>query len=200
MAEREKQKLRTRRALLEAAREIVQAGRPLTIAEVADRAEVGTSTVYRYFSTPQQLIAEMPLPLADDFLADLPEDPAGRLHTIIDRVCDMQFGDQTVWRTAMMMSQQRWLEHFDRAEENIPLRPRARVEMTRTALEPLSDVLPPAALHRLTMAILVVYGTEAMVSAFDVGAIGPAEARDVMQWSARALLDAALAEHSAMSR
>lgn len=46
---------RNRRLILEAAREIHQAGEPLQLNAVARRAEVGVGTVYRHFATPEAL-------------------------------------------------------------------------------------------------------------------------------------------------
>lgn len=46
---------RNRRRILDAAREICQAGEPLQLNTVARRAEVGVGTVYRHFATPEAL-------------------------------------------------------------------------------------------------------------------------------------------------
>ncbi|MDT2009052.1 TetR/AcrR family transcriptional regulator [Rhodococcus opacus] len=105
---RVKQKLRTRRALVEAAKDIAREGRSLTIAEVAEVAEVSAATAYRYFSSPDQLILEIAIGSAGDLVADLPDDPATRLATVIDRLCDAQFSDEAVWRALLVASQQRW--------------------------------------------------------------------------------------------
>jgi AcrR family transcriptional regulator len=47
---------RNRRRILDAAREICQAGEPLQLNAVARRAEVGVGTVYRHFATPEALL------------------------------------------------------------------------------------------------------------------------------------------------
>src|SRR3979490_1537088 len=56
---RHRQKNRTRRALLDAAAELMRQGREPTVAEVAEVAEVSRATAYRYFPTQESLLVEM---------------------------------------------------------------------------------------------------------------------------------------------
>ncbi|MEW1830309.1 hypothetical protein [Streptomyces sp. NPDC088196] len=65
---------------------------------------------------------------------------------------------------------------------------------TRTALEPLTDTLPPDLQRRLTMAVTLVYGIEALIATRDACGLDPEEAQDVMRWAASALLEKAMHE------
>src|SRR6267378_4915762 len=56
---RHRQKNRTRRALLDAAAELMRQGREPTVAEVAQVGEVSRATAYRYFPTQESLLVEM---------------------------------------------------------------------------------------------------------------------------------------------
>ena len=56
MADRTNQKQRTRQALVDAAKTLAANGRPLTIADVAEAAQVSVATAYRYFSNLNDLI------------------------------------------------------------------------------------------------------------------------------------------------
>src|SRR6185437_11118866 len=58
---RERQKGRTRKALLAAAVELLAAGQTPSITEVADAAEISRRTAYRYFPTQEQLLVEAAL-------------------------------------------------------------------------------------------------------------------------------------------
>ncbi|MGW4246534.1 hypothetical protein ACWELQ_29025, partial [Nocardia sp. NPDC004722] len=69
-----------------------------------------------------------------------------------------------------------------------------RLHMARTALEPLADRLSADQFDRLINAVSLVYGIEALVSTQDILGLSPADATDLMSWSARALIRAALAE------
>ena len=67
---------------------------------------------------------------------------------------------------------------------------------TRQALQPLEQALGPALHRRLTMAVMLVYGMEAVFVARDACKLEPDEAMAVMRWAAQALLQAALREAS----
>lgn len=212
---RSRQKLRTRRALTEAAVALIREGRTVTIAEAAEAADVSLATAYRYFSSPQELLQETQLLVrTPDFTADLPADPAERLDTLISRVAEFQLGDEAMWRSLVRASLERWFtQHEQRqareqgqgqgqgrgdghahVEPEIPTRNQTRLGYTRTALEPLADTLPPELHRRLTMAVTLVYGVEALMSTRDACGLDPEEARDVMRWAASALLEKAVRE------
>ncbi|MEU6199268.1 helix-turn-helix domain-containing protein [Streptomyces sp. NPDC047061] len=195
---RRNQKLRTRRALVDAAAELLREGHAVTIADVAEAARVSPATAYRYFSSPQELIRETRTLLrSPDVTADLPADPAGRVDAVVSRVADMQLANEPAWRAMLGASLERCFRQTDGQEEHFPTRSRNRLGLSRTALDPLTATLPPAVLRRLTMALTLVYGVEALVSTRDVCELDPEEAKDVMRWAAGALLDAALREETA---
>ncbi|MCI3269786.1 TetR/AcrR family transcriptional regulator [Streptomyces cylindrosporus] len=190
---RRNQKLRTRRALVDAAVSLVREGRQVTIADAAQVAQVSVATAYRYFSNPQELLRETKT-VARGFeaVADLPEDPAERLDLVVSRIADMQLGDEAVWRAVLIASLTRWTEPS--GDDDTPIRNRRRLDVTRTALEPLAATLPPEVHRRLTNAVNLVYGVEALVTTRDVCELDPEEAKAVMRWAAGALLERALRE------
>src|SRR6266545_1366776 len=59
--ERVNQKRRTRAALVQAARELLEKGRTPTVADVADEALVSRATAYRYFPSQEHLLLEVVL-------------------------------------------------------------------------------------------------------------------------------------------
>ena len=59
--ERVNQKRRTRAALVQAARELLEQGRTPTIADVADEALVSRATAYRYFPSQEHLLLDVVL-------------------------------------------------------------------------------------------------------------------------------------------
>jgi hypothetical protein len=60
------------------------------------------------------------------------------------------------------------------------------------ALAPLSESLGPRRYRRLVMATMMVCGIEAVIAAREACALEPTEAREVIQWAARALLRTAV--------
>jgi AcrR family transcriptional regulator len=195
VATRTNQKERTRQALLEAARVIMSDGLELTISGAAAVARVSSATAYRYFSQPQQLALEAVADRASGVIADLPDAPAARLDEVVRRLAELQLADEPLWRAVLAASLQRW--STEQPDGGTALRSGARREMTRRALEPLEPVLDPAQHRRLTSAVMLVHGMEAMVSARDACGLDPDETVEVMRWAARALLDAALREAGA---
>jgi AcrR family transcriptional regulator len=198
---RRNQKQRTREAILDAATRLARAGLSPSIAEVAKDARVSTATAYRYFPSPESLWADVAIrhgPLIQEVIADLPAEAEQRIDVVIRRMAASQFADEAVWRALLRASLDRWMQQADVAEEErVPVRGTSRLEGTRAALAPLEGTLPPELLHRLTMAVALVWGVDALVTTRDSCGLAPDDATDVMSWAARSLIRAALAEADA---
>jgi AcrR family transcriptional regulator len=193
MADRTNQKQRTRQALVDAAKTLAANGRPLTIADVAEAAQVSVATAYRYFSNPNDLVLEAAAPHVPQIMADLPDDPANRIDEVVRRLAEFQFGDEALWRAMLRADLERWAQQaaLD-SEERVPIRGSNRLDMVQEALAPLADKLPPQLHRRLIMATMLVCGMEALVAARDACGLEPDEATEVMRWAAQALLQVAL--------
>ena len=76
----------------------------------------------------------------------------------------------------------------------LPLRQGRGIKWIEEALAPLRENMSRAELHRLTLAIRSATGIEAFVWLVDVAGLSRKEAAELMCWSARSLLRAALAE------
>lgn len=195
---RENQKERTRTALVEAAASLVKEGRALSVAEVAEVAKVSTATAYRYFPNPQSLWADLAVKWAQNFhigelLAKAGDDPGARMDALIRYVTNLQFQDEVSWRALVKANLERWFEQGGSSPE-APVRGKTRIHMTQQALEPLEDVLAPEAHRRLKMALMLVYGVEAMIVTRDACDLEPDEATEVMRWAAQALVQAAVTD------
>lgn len=198
---RHNQKQRTRQALLDAAITLAKEGRQPSIAEVADAARVSPATAYRYFPNPQSLWADLATQQRtrrDDFTGivdELTGTAEERVETVVRSTSQIQLADEALWRNVLRATLDRWFEQADMPEsERVPIRGITRLQMTRTALEPLSDRLTPEHLDRLANAIAIVFGVEAIVSTRDTCGLSPEAAVDLMAWSAQALVRQALAE------
>jgi AcrR family transcriptional regulator len=192
------QKQRTRQALVDAAKTLVANNRPLTIADVAEAAQVSVATAYRYFSNPNDLVLEAAVhqaatPRVRQIMADLPDDPADRIDEVVRRLAEFQFGDEALWRAILRADLERWaLQAALDSEERVPIRGSTRLDMVQEALAPLAEKLPPQLHRRLIMATMLVCGMEALVAARDACGLEPDEATEVMRWAAQALLQVAL--------
>ena len=195
MADRTNQKQRTRQALVDAAKTLAANGRPLTIADVAEAAQVSVATAYRYFSNPNDLILEAATPRVPQIMADLPDDPADRIDEVVRRLAEIQFGDEALWRAILRADLERWAQEAGLdPEARVPTRGSNRLDIVQEALAPLAEKLPPELHRRLIMATMLVCGMEALVAARDACGLEPDEATEVMRWAAQALLQVALSD------
>jgi hypothetical protein len=76
----------------------------------------------------------------------------------------------------------------------LPLRQGRAIGWIEEALTPLQPKKSAPELHRLAIAIRSATGIEALVWLTDVAGLSRDDATDLMRWSARAMLDAAVAD------
>lgn len=196
---RSNQKLRTRHALKAAASELIAAGERPTVLQVAEAAGISKSTAYRYFPSQELLYAEVVMNAAVG--ADLQEvaaaavggdDAAAR----VDRVVRADHAFTTKHEHALRMGARAFLLLLD-TYPDVPLERSNRVDQMTTALAPLADRLPAAAMRRLVSALSLCVGIEAATVTQANCGLTAEESEDVKRWAAAALLRAALAEAGA---
>ena len=183
-------KRRNREALVTAARDLVSRGITPTVEQAAVAAAISRTTAYRYF--PNQtalLVAAHPEVGAQSLLgADPPQDAAARLEIVIERFVALVLDSEPQQRTMLRLS----LEPSSELRGQLPLRQGRAIAWIAEALEPLRERLSEEDLHRLVLAIRSAVGIEALVWLSDVAGLSDHEAGEIMRWSARALLHAAL--------
>ncbi len=184
------QKQRTRRALVEAARDLVSSGLTPTVEQAAADAAISRTTAYRYFPNQRALLmAAHPETATTSLLpSDPPSDPYARLETVIDRFTQLILDTEAQQRTMLRLS----LEVDESERAALPLRQGRAIGWIQDALEPLEGTHADQELHRLALAIRSATGIEALAWMTDVGGLPREAAADLMRWSAGALLRSAL--------
>jgi AcrR family transcriptional regulator len=186
------QKMRTRKALVEAARALIASGVTPTVEEAAAAASIARTTAYRYFPNQRDLlVAAYPEIELRSVLGDQP--PAAveaRLDAVVDAYLRTTIDNEVALRTALRLS----LDPQERHREKLYLRQGRVITWLRDALEPLRGQVSEEAVERLVYAIRAGAGIEALVWLCDVAGLSREEAKELMMWSARALLRSALAE------
>lgn len=184
------QQRRTRAALVAAARELVGSGVTPTVEEAAQRAAVSRTTAYRYFpNRTALLVSAHPEVGATSLLGEgPPTDSADRLEVVVKRFVELVLETETQQRTMLRVS----LEPESHSRPALPLRQGRAIGWFGEALEPLRDQLTEAELRRLAVAIRSAVGIEALVWLRDIAGLSADEAAELMRWSAKALLHAAL--------
>jgi AcrR family transcriptional regulator len=192
-AGRTNQKLRTRRAIIEAAADLVRQNHAPTVAEAAERALVSRATAYRYFPTQQSLLIEVQADAAqlspDEVLAGAGDDVAERVETISRAITRMILADEALFRNQMRISQELWFVR----NGDTPVREGRRLAWIDRALAPAATRLPKATLAALRNALAAVIGVEPVVSLRDVCALSPQATEDALAWTARTIVNAVAA-------
>jgi hypothetical protein len=185
------QKRRTRDALVSAARTIVASGRTPTVEEAAETASISRTTAYRYFPNQRALLvaAHPEVGVTTLLPDDPPEDVHARLDLVIDAMIKSNVKNEAQQRTMLRLS----LEADPAERAQLPLRQGRGIAWIGEALAPLRNERPDVDVDRLTLAIRSATGIESLVWLTDVAGLSRKNACELMRWSARALLDAALA-------
>jgi AcrR family transcriptional regulator len=188
---RTRQKMRTRNELIAAARALIaQGGSAPTVEEAAAAAAVSRTTAYRYFPNQKALlVAAHPEVETTSLLpADIGDDVEERLRLAVDAVIALVIRTEPQQRTMLRLS----LEPGTLPSE-LPLRKGRVIGWLEDALAPLLPRLTEQGVHRLAVTIRSAIGIESLVWLTDVAGMSREQAADVMRWSARAMLQYALA-------
>ena len=189
---RTQQKARTRKALIDAARQLLAEGVTPTVERTADRAEVSRATAFRYFANQRALLVATYPQLEETSLlgSAAEEDPIVRLEAVTEELARQILDYEQELRTHLRLS----LEPATTQSEGLPLRQGRAIGWIDNALRPLNDRIPPRDLRRLVLAIRATLGIESMVWLTDVGGVSREQAVDIMRSSARTLLRSAISD------
>lgn len=184
-----KQKQRTRTALIEAARVLLNRGASPTVEEAAAAAEISRTTAYRYFRNQAELIAALRPEIAKTSLlpANAPDTAEERLELVVREITRVVVEGEQQYRAMLRLS-------LDPATppESLMLRQGRAIGWIDEALSPLDGRMSRSEKRRLVLAIRAAIGIEALVWLRDVAGQSRPEAVKTMRWSARTLLRGAL--------
>jgi AcrR family transcriptional regulator len=187
---RTNQKVRTRDALIVAARRLLAEGVTPTIDAAAAEAAIGRTTAYRYFPNSRALlVATFPELEMDSLLgANPPEDPLARLEIVAETLTRGIVEHEPEYRAQLRLA----LEGEAAGSESLPLRRGRRIRWIEDALSPLEGRMPESELRWLVYGIGATLGVEAFVWLTDMAGLSREEAVEVMRSNARTLLRSAL--------
>jgi AcrR family transcriptional regulator len=186
---RERQRNRTKQALIAAADALFAEGRVPTVAEVAERAEVGRATAYRYFPTQEALLLETTFLGDQDAMRALPElaekvdDPAERVAQAVKTGAEWTLEREARLRVILRAS----LDPAGQAK-----RPARRRKYIAELLASVKDDLPKETYERLTGALTLLFGIDPIVAIADNSDVDREAIPDVLAWTAESLVRAAL--------
>jgi AcrR family transcriptional regulator len=192
---RSNQKMRTRSALIDAARQLLAEEVTLTVERTADRAAISRTTAFRYFPNQRALLVATYPQLDEQSLLGpgAPEDPVARLDAVVQQFTRQILKFEPELRAQLHLA----LEPGPKRPDELPLRQGRGIGWIEEALSPLRKLIPEPERHRLVLAIRATTGIEALVWLTDVAGISRREAVDIMRSSARTLLRSAIADANA---
>jgi len=188
MTGRANQKLRTRRAIVQAAAELSRTGRKVTMADIAAAALVSEATAYRYFPDLVSLLQEAivgQLPEPGEALAGVEHstDPVARVAAATEFLLRHVLARQGVVRAMIAGT----IARPDRSA-----RPGLRFGLIDHALAPAAAGMGPTALEQLKRSLAVVVSAEALFNLTDLYGLNPQDAIAGVVATATSLTRAAL--------
>jgi AcrR family transcriptional regulator len=186
---RERQRRRTRKAIVDAAVDLLGSGRTPSVAEIAEAADVSRRTVYLYFPTVEHLLADAALEASRASVEpqfDASGDAGDRVEGLVRALFQGFAETEELGRTIVRLT----VGGAGRREPGAPRRGYRRVEWIERALEPLRETVSAERFERLVSALTLLMGWEAMIVLQDTRGLTTAEAEEVCVWAARTLLAA----------
>ena len=189
------QRRRTREAILAATKRLLGDGHNPSIDDIAVEADVSRRTIYMYFPTLDQLVADATSGMLSERTIDPLLNSADFSTDPVERVDQFAVSLLEIAPEALPLG--RRILRLTVDSEPLPDAPRRgyrRTEWIARVLEPLRAQLTDEQYERLASALAVVLGWEAMIVLRDVRGLDAADEERVLRWAARALVSAMLAE------
>ncbi len=192
MVTRDRQKARTRQAIVDGCAELIDQGITPTIDDIVTHTKMSRATVYRYFKKASDIVFEV---MSDrDTEATITQvDEAGddvlaRVQAAERAVNDYLYSNPTRLHQFQIGVLQRQLEGNDLADD----RKARRLQYIDRAIAPLDGQLPKKARERLRYGLALAIGAESFVSLVDVCKLSEKQARATTQWVCEVLIEQAL--------
>jgi AcrR family transcriptional regulator len=176
---------------------LMQSGIVPSVSDVAEAAHVSRATAYRYFPSQAVMIQAAVNEALRSVLTWTTQlsDARERVDALFSFSYPLMLEQEALHRAALLLALEQWTR-----KQAGTLRDEARIirgnrkVVLRTAVAPLADQLPTAALDRLAKGLSLLFGIEPIVILKDIWGLDNREAGRVATWAARALVNAAIAD------
>ena len=190
---RRNQKYRTRRALLAAARTLLERQEPASVAAAAALADISKATAYRYFSTTDAIIREAVLDgrwkSAEEVIGDAVE-VRERVQRVNAYLFQHTRNNEAAHRMFLSKALESWVAEGGKPKAQLRLG--RRIPMYEQALAPVRASLAKPEFHKLVLSLAAASGIESYIALKDVCELDDATADDISATIITAILDRAL--------
>lgn len=161
-----------------------------TVPDAAAAAEVSRATAYRYFPSQAALLEAVLDERLDHLIDDTQRAPGKPLSRLVDEAVDALRANEAALRAALRLSLSEWPPgRGASAATGRPISRGGRIAMLEAALR--QHDLDETERERLVMSLSLVFGIEAWVVLKDIWRVDDETAKDVILWTARAIMAAA---------
>jgi AcrR family transcriptional regulator len=188
---------RTRRLMLDTAIGLMQRGETPSVSDVAEAAEVSRATAYRYFPSQADLVHAV----VDEALGPIlnwkstATDAEDRVADLLSMSMPRILAFEATFKAALKLSLEQWARgQAGTLGREPPFKRGHRVDLLQAAIAPLRTSLPRKQFQRLAKALSLVYGLEVLIILKDLWGLEAGEVQEVAQWTAKALIRAAVEE------
>jgi len=187
---RSNQKLRTRKALVDAAEILLKEGKTFTIEEAAEIAMVSRATAYRYFSNVQALILEVGInpqaALTEGLLDDYQDAPTfQRIGRIQELVYEHIEHREVAFRAFLSASVS---PNKAISKKQSDVRGGWRLKLIEEAIAPCQKKMDARTYEYLKNALALFIGIEAHVVLKDVCKLSDEETKKILNWASQQLV------------
>jgi AcrR family transcriptional regulator len=181
------QKAKTRSIILEAAKEMMQNEKLITLEDVAEKANISRATIYRYYANIDLLITEASLDIhhksPDDFLEEVKKMPfEDRIFYIQKHYNQLAQKHEIVFR--------RYLSAVLSASitSTKKLRGARRVKSLKNVLEPYKNDMNSGTFKKLITVSSILMGIDSLIICKDICDLNNEETNETLEWALKMIL------------
>jgi AcrR family transcriptional regulator len=187
------QKLRTRKAILQAVSRILKHNPNPSLEEIAQEALISRATIYRYFPKIESLLIEAVLELKmlepEALFIETADDPIKRVIRVHHFLYDAAVESEVNFRQFLKATLSQWLEGKDK---ELQLRSGRRISMLAEALKAQKASLDEETFQKLIFSLSVMVGIESLIVLRDVCEVSYQDGREIMEWAIGQLVTSVL--------
>jgi AcrR family transcriptional regulator len=187
------QKLRTRKAILQAVSRILKHNPSPSLEEIAQEALISRATIYRYFPKLESLLIEAVLELKmlepAALLSATANNPIDRVVRVHHFLYDAAVENEVKFRQFLKATLSQWLEGKDK---ELQLRSGRRISMLEEALKGQKASLDEETFQKLVFSLSVMVGIESLIVLRDVCEVSYQDGREIMEWAISQLVTSVL--------